>query len=463
MTETLIVDKIVLSMVGVNFLEVCGGGFMIKNTKVDFDISVKVYLREKKGYFYAVLVYKNIEGKRREKWISTKLQVRGNKTRAKDIADQILADFEIPDEDLSFVKKKAIVKNAVSEKVKEKPQSIIEEVKLEDLTKEQVSNMLFSDYLNLYLPYTRKRNKKIEDVTYAGYACSIRAIEPYFSKKRIKLKDLTAKDINDFYKKRLEDVTANTVIHYHAIIRLSLYYAKKQGYISENIIEDIEKPEKNDFVGSFYTIDELNKVLEITKGTKLEVPVLMGGFYGLRRSECVGLRWNAFDFENNLFYINHTVVTPRLDGKQSIVAKDRGKSKSSLRALPLDENVKKRLIEIKKMQEMYQKKYKKSYNKKWLGYVMVDDMGNLIRPDYISAAFRKTLKKNKLRHIRFHDLRHTCASLPLNKGKTNGITLKDIQVWLGHKDFSTTANIYSHLDANSKISSLSTLSNALTI
>jgi hypothetical protein len=82
-------------------------------------------------------------------------------------------------------------KNAVSEKVKEKPQSIIDEVKLEDLTKEQVSNMLFSDYLNLYLPYTRKRNKKIEDVTYAGYACSIRAIEPYFSKKRIKLKDLT--------------------------------------------------------------------------------------------------------------------------------------------------------------------------------------------------------------------------------------------------------------------------------
>ena len=189
----------------------------------------------------------------------------------------------------------------------------------------------------------------------------------------------------------------------------------------------------------------------------------MGGFYGLRRSECVGLRWNAFDFENNLFYINHTVITPRLDGKQSIVAKDRGKSKSSLRALPLDENVKKRLIEIKKMQEMYQKKYKKSYNKKWLGYVMVDDMGNLIRPDYISAAFRKTLKKNKLRHIRFHDLRHTCASLLLNKGKTNGITLKDIQVWLGHKNFSTTANIYSHLDANSKISSLSTLSNALTI
>ena len=73
------------------------------------------------------------------------------------------------------------------------------------------------------------------------------------------------------------------------------------------------------------------------------------------------------------------------------------------------------------------------------------------------------LKKNELREIRFHDLRHTCASLLLNKGKTNGVTLKDIQVWLGHSDFSTTANTYSHLDANSKVSSLNTLAGVVNI
>ena len=73
---------------------------MIKHTKVNLDIDVKVYLREKKGYYYAVLIYKNVAGVRREKWIPTKLTARGNKMKAKGISEQFLMDYEIPDEDL---------------------------------------------------------------------------------------------------------------------------------------------------------------------------------------------------------------------------------------------------------------------------------------------------------------------------------------------------------------------------
>ena len=233
------------------------------------------------------------------------------------------------------------------------------------------------------------------------------------------------------------------------------------GYIKENPIEEVDKPEKNQFVGKFYNSSELSEVIRLTKNTKLELPVIFGGFYGLRRSEIVGLRWSAFDFENDVFYINHTVTTPRIDGKLKIVAKDRAKTKSSLRALPLDAGVKKRLLEIKERQEAYQRKFKRSYSKEWAGYVMVDELGGLILPNYNTSAFKHLLKKNELREIRFHDLRHTCASLLLNKGKTNGVTLKDIQVWLGHSDFSTTANTYSHLDATSKVSSLTALSGAV--
>ena len=235
------------------------------------------------------------------------------------------------------------------------------------------------------------------------------------------------------------------------------------GYIKENPIEEVDKPEKNQFVGKFYNSSELSEVIRLTKNTKLELPVIFGGFYGLRRSEIVGLRWSAFDFENDVFYINHTVTTPRIDGKLKIVAKDRAKTKSSLRALPLDAGVKKRLLEIKERQEAYQRKFKRSYSKEWAGYVMVDELGGLILPNYITSAFKHLLKKNELREIRFHDLRYTCASLLLNKGKTNGVTLKDIQVWLGHSDFSTTANTYSHLDATSKVSSLTALSGAVSL
>ena len=112
---------------------------------------------------------------------------------------------------------------------------------------------------------------------------------------------------------------------------------------------------------------------------------------------------------------------------------------------------------------MYQKKFKRSYDRNWLDYVMVDELGGLILADYITPAWKRLLEKNNMRVIRFHDLRHTCASLLLNKGKHDGITLKDIQVWLGHSDFSTTANTYSHLDATSKVSSLSALSGAVSL
>jgi len=77
----------------------------------------------------------------------------------------------------------------------------------------------------------------------------------------------------------------------------------------------------------------------------------------------------------------------------------------------------------------------------------VDVLGTLIKPDYISQHFPLLLKKHGLRKIRFHDLRHSCASLLY----ANGVSLKEIQEWLGHSDISTTSNIYTHLDYSSKI------------
>ena len=128
-----------------------------------------------------------------------------------------------------------------------------------------------------------------------------------------------------------------------------------------------------------------------------------------------------------------------------------------MRIMPLSEDIKRRLLEIKMQQEINRSKYKKAYNNQWREYVMVDELGNLIKPDYITSAFRKFLIKNNMRVIRFHDLRHTCASLLLNNGKGK-VTMKDIQEWLGHSDYKTTANIYAHLDLSSKRVSLETLS-----
>lgn len=422
-------------------------------------IDVKNYIREKRGLYYAVMVYTNVRGKRKEKWFPTKLPVKGNKTKADAMSRQILREFEIPREDLCYHEIKE--DTAIDETQPIEPQllsAVLDKITLSELSAEQVSNLLFADYLKMYLPLTKKRKKRIEETTYSSYCESVKnPIEPYFRKKKTRLKDLTAKDIQDFYDVQLDRVKPNTVIHYHAIIRLSLCYARKMGYIKENPIEEVEKPEKNKFVGNYYSAEEVNTLIELTKGSKLEIAVLFASFYGLRRSECVGLRWSAFDFDNNIFYVNHAVISTRVDGKNTLIAKNNTKTVATMRTMPLSSEIKNRLLELKQSQDDNKKGLKRAYNNKWLDYIMVDESGNLIKPDYITYSFHKLLKDNNMRSIRFHDLRHTCASLLLNKGKGR-VTMKDIQEWLGHSDYKTTANIYAHLDLSSKRISLETLS-----
>ena len=436
-------------------------GKMLKN-----GIEVTAYIRAKNGLYYGSLVYENAAGKRRDKSFPTKLHEKGNKKNAEKMAIEYLDAFEIPPEDLYIQDLSSNNdKHILFRDGNALPQEVLEKVSLSDLSNEQISNMLFADYLELYLKEVEKRN--IEEITLDGYERNVKyPIGPYFREKKITLGELEAEDIQEFYDVQLarkkpngETIKPSTVIHYHAIIRLALCYARKMRYISENPIEEVVKPEKNQYIAQFLKVDELNKIIEITKGTKLEFPVIFGGVYGLRRSEIVGLRWSSIDFDNNIVYINHKVTTP----KGKIIAKDKGKTCSSTRALPIDDDTKERLRICKEKQEAYQKKFKRAYSKKWLNYVMVDELGELILPNTITDSFNYTLEKNGLRHVRFHDLRHTCATLLLSHGKKTGVGMKDIQVWLGHSDFATTANIYSHVDASSKQASLNTISSLVNI
>ena len=135
-----------------------------------------------------------------------------------------------------------------------------------------------------------------------------------------------------------------------------------------------------------------------------------------------------------------------LDGKVQLVAADTTKTKSSLRTLPLVPFVKERLLVLKKEQENNRRLCGRSYHKQFAGYVCINEMGDLIKPHYVTEQFPKLLDANGLRRIRFHDLRHSCASRML----ANGVPMKQIQDWLGHCSYATTANIYAHLDTDSK-------------
>ena len=200
---------------------------------------------------------------------------------------------------------------------------------------------------------------------------------------------------------------------------------------------------------SYYNEKELGALFNLVKGTSLELGVFLAAYYGLRRSEVVGLRWDAIDFERKTISIKHSAMDIYDDGQHYLVLKDRTKTKSSCRTLPLVAPFEELLLRIKEEQALNRRLCGNCYCTKYLDYIYVNELGELMRPDYLSTKLPKLLEEHNMRRIRFHDLRHSCASLLL----ANGVSLKDIQSWLGHSTISTTANIYVHQEFASKISS----------
>jgi len=237
----------------------------------------------------------------------------------------------------------------------------------------------------------------------------------------------------------------------------AMKYARKHDLIASNPMDNVERPKSQRYVGAFYSVSELETLFQAVKGDPCEFPVLMAAFYGLRRSEIMGLRWRAIDFENNLITIDHTVVQCMCDGTTITVEKDRTKNQSSCRSMPLVPQYRDLLLRMKVRQECCRKLCGNCYTES--EYIFVNDMGEPYQPNYVTQHFKLVLRKNHLRNIRFHDLRHTCASLLLK----NGVPMKDIQEWLGHSSYNTTANIYAHLDTSSKNTSASKMSNVVII
>ena len=207
----------------------------------------------------------------------------------------------------------------------------------------------------------------------------------------------------------------------------------------------------------FYDADEMQELFAALKGHKLELVVLVAAFYGLRRGEVLGLKWDAIDFERNTITIKRTVTSVNIDGKVTIIEQDSAKTKSSLRTLPLVSQFREYFLSVKEAQKENKKVCGNSYDYSHDGYVFVDALGRRMKPDYISSTFSVLLEKKGLKRIRFHDLRHSCASLLL----ANGVPMKQIQEWLGHSDFNTTANIYAHLDYSSKVTSAQAMEKGL--
>lgn len=327
------------------------------------------HLTLKNGRYYAVLNYRNAGGQRKTKWIALGLPEKGNKRKAEAELAKLRAEFEPPKE-------------------------------VGDLS----SDMLFADYLLEWLKIAKGR---LAVATYSSYAAMIKMpVGPYFRQRNLTLRELEARHLQMFYSEMLRKVKPNTVIHYHAIIHSALKYAVKTDMLIQNVADKVDRPRKNSFQPVFLSAEEMQKMFEALRGTKLELPVLVAAFYGFRRGEVLGLKWDAIDFERGTISVIRTVTTITLDGKQAEIEQQSAKTKSSLRTLPLIGSFREYFMQVKEAQELNKQVCGNCYNYEYDGFVFVDELGERMRVEYLTNAFPKFLESHGLRRMRFHDLRH---------------------------------------------------------
>lgn len=269
----------------------------------------------------------------------------------------------------------------------------------------------------------------------------------YHKHKFLRDKFRCHRHIEAFYEYMSNDgLCPNSIIRYHAILRKAFSQAYKDDYIETNPFDKVDRPRKNKFVGSSYSEEEWKRLLELARTENIYPPIVLAACMGLRRSEALGVRWSRINWEDNTILLDTKIVECSENGKKILVPVEEMKNKTSRRTLYLPPMVIEMLKEEKAKRDLYRNLFRISYSTEYEDYVCVNQLGELMKPSYLTQRFAVVLEKLGMRHIRFHDLRHTFASILINKQ----VPLINVSNFLGHSDISTTANIYAHLDSTNK-------------
>lgn len=357
-------------------------------------------IQEKGKYYHIYLRYKDNNGKWRTTSVSTGLTINGNNKRKAE-------------------KKRLEILNEWENKLK------------------YGSDMLISQYFTKWL---EKIKADIEPNTYRGYCANMKNhIIPYFDEKKIVLRDLKPKHLEEYYRAKLESgLSAQTIKHHHQNISNALKCAMRDELINHNPAQLAKTPKVEKYKANFLNPKQLEQLIDLLNNSTIRVPALLGIYLGLRRSEIIGLTWECVDFEKGLITISKTV----LQHTGGNYERNSTKTESSYRTLPMSGYIYNTLLEHKKHQIEREVTLKSHYIKS--DYVCTMDNGKLISPNYLTKSFNKVIQQSGLPHIRLHDLRHSVASNLLN----NGFSVVEVQEWLGHSSPSTTLNFYSHIDSS---------------
>ena len=259
----------------------------------------------------------------------------------------------------------------------------------------------------------------------------------------IKLKDLTVKDLNDYYSLLSATLAPKTVCEYHNLISTTLKQAVKEGIINQNVALYAEKPKLQKREVNYYQKEDIIKILAAMENESLFwrtfIHILI--YSGARRGEVVGLKWENVDFDNNKIFINSSILYTKENG----IFEDTPKTANSVRWITLPDETIELLKELKKVSQKSK-------------YVFSNEYG-VIHPDSVIKYLSRLEKKYELPHLNCHAFRHTMASLLYSEG----IDPVSISNRLGHARVSITSDIYAHRVDKTDEKSVKKLENLLKV
>lgn len=271
-------------------------------------------LKDRGGMYTAIINTYNGYGERKQKYHALGIPVKGNKRKAEAALQELIRKYESEDSKLARAKE---------------------------------DSPLFADFLTEWLGTIAPT---IERTTRESYESMRKArLDSFFRERGLRLCEVESRHIRELHDSIFKDgCTANTVIHYHAVVRKALQYAVRNELIVSNPADMVDRPKLNKFIGSFYSQGELSRLFEATADDAMSLVIQLTAYYGLRRSEVLGLRWSSIDFKKGTLAVNHKVTEGVVDGKSELFTEDKLKTKSSFRTLPLIPCVRELLLEAQK-------------------------------------------------------------------------------------------------------------------
>jgi integrase len=267
----------------------------------------------------------------------------------------------------------------------------------------------------------------------------------------IKLKALSPTHVRGLYKEKLSSLSPRTVQYIHVTLHKALKQAVGDGLIPRNATEAVKPPQVRREEIRPLTPEQVKVLLDAASGDRLEALYVLAIHTGLRQGELLGLKWDDIDLEAGTLQVRRALITGR-GGPQLAAPKTKGSrrrvSLTEAAAEALKGHLERQLEEIDRAGSLWQEN----------GLVFASETGTPLDRRYLtSRRFKPLLKRAGLPHFRFHDLRHTCATLLLTKN----VNPKVVSEMLGHSSIAITLDTYSHVLPNMQDSAARALEEAL--